>query len=284
MKDHEHSHHSSAPEGTGPNHGISKSGGDAHPHPHATAHGHSADEGKPRMLLALFILTALSVAVMAFNQLQITDVQYGMTRYSAAAVAGTVASVTGSAPSSGGSGGNVQAMMARIIPKGIPAIYGSELGVSYDDPVSAMKVMAPMDDGITLTAEQNARYVKIASQISCEYCCGAESIIFPNGQAACGCQHSYTMRGLAKYLLTKHGTEYSDEQVLEELGKWKTLFFPKQILTKALAFESAGKAINTIDLTSNKYRGFSAQAAPQSAATTGGASGVAGLPNMVGGC
>ncbi len=282
MKDHDHSHHSPAPEGTGPNHAHSKSGGETHPY--ATAHGYVADEGQPRMLLALFILTALSVAVMAFNQLQITDVQYGMARYSAAAVAGTVASAAGSASSAGGSGGNVQAMMARIIPKGIPAIYGSELGVSYDDPVSAMKVMAPMDDGITLSAEQNARYVKIASQISCEYCCGAESIIFPNGQAACGCQHSYVMRGLAKYLLTQHGTEYSDEQILEELGKWKTQFFPKQILTKALAFESAGKAINTIDLTSNKYRGFSAQTAPQSAATTGDASGVAGLPNMVGGC
>ncbi|MBI4361326.1 hypothetical protein HY572_06165 [Candidatus Micrarchaeota archaeon] len=245
------------------------------------SHG-NAERTRPHWLWTLFLLTAFSVAIMAFNQLQIADIQYGMATYAAAEITtGSGTPVGSSGASDGISAANLQALADRIIPRGIPAVYGNELGVSYDDPVSAMKVMAPMDDGITLSAEQNARYVKIASPISCEYCCGAESIIFPNGQAACGCQHSYAMRGLAKYLITKHGTQYTDEQVLEELGKWKTLFFPKQILTKALAFESAGKDVNTIDLTSNKYRGFTAQSA---AASAGQAQGVAGLPNMVGGC
>lgn len=259
-------------------HAHDPSGDSSHPHAAHESHRREPDENaKPAWIL--FALLALVVAVTAYNQLQITDVQYAMARYSAAAVVPAVSAAAG-APASGSSA-NLQALADRILPKGIPAIYGKELGVSYDDPVAAMKVLAPMDDGIQLTAEQNARYVKIASQISCEYCCGAESIIFANGQAACGCQHSYVMRGLAKYLLTKHGTEYSDEQVLEELGKWKTLFFPKQILTKALAFESAGKTINTIDLTSNKYRGFTAAAATSGSGST---QGVAGLPNMVGGC
>jgi len=85
------------------------------------------------------------------------------------------------------------------------------------------------------------------------------------------------MRGLAKYLVAKHGSEYSDEQILEQLGKWKTLYFPKQILSKAVSFASAGMEanINTIDLTSNKYRNFK----PSTSSTQ-----VAGAPDMVGGC
>ncbi|MBI2444882.1 hypothetical protein HYV43_00655 [Candidatus Micrarchaeota archaeon] len=265
MKEHPHAH--------------SPAGHPEHPAHPVQASVRPGSDDTPKPAWVLFALLALVVAVTAYNQLQITDVQYAMAGYSTAAARPAV-SAPGGAPQ-GSSSANLQALADRILPKGIPAVYGKELSVSYDDPVAAMKVLAPLDDGIQLSAEQNARYVKIASQISCEYCCGAESIIFANGQAACGCQHSYVMRGLAKYLLTKHGTEYTNDQVLDELGKWKTLFFPKQILTKALAFESAGKAINTIDLTSNKYRGFTAAAA---SAGSGSAQGVASLPNMVGGC
>lgn len=281
MKDHEHEHGHGGGHGAPHSHEQTTAGGHNPTHSHVSHeknHGpHPENQDSHPLLLSLFVLAALSVAVMAFNQIQIADVQYAMTKYSAAGVAPAAGSGQ-SAPA--GSSANLQALADRIIPKGIPAIYGKELGVSYDDPVAAMTVLSPLDDGTQLSAEQNARYTKIVLQISCEYCCGAESIIFANGQAACGCQHSYVMRGLAKYLITKHGTEYSDEQVLEELGKWKTLFFPKQILTKAMQFEAAGKAINTIDLTSNKYRGFTASAAGQS----GSAQGVANLPNMVGGC
>ncbi len=231
----------------------------------------------------LFILVGLVVAVTAYNQLQISDLNYGVAKFSALAVSASAAQAAPQPAGTQASGTNLQALADKIIPKGVPKIYGAELKVSYDDPVAAMTVLAPLDDGTQLNSEQLQRYTKITLQISCEYCCGAESIVFPNGQAACGCQHSYVMRGLAKYLLTKHGNEYTDEQVLEELGKWKTLFFPKQILTKALQFESAGKAINTVDLTSNKYRGFTASAASATSATGGGAN-VANLPNMVGGC
>ncbi len=149
-----------------------------------------------------------------------------------------------------------------VIPKGAPAIYGSELGVSYDDvspndPYKAdatIGILGALDNKITLSGGDLTRYIKITSQISCEYCCGAKSIIFSNGQAACGCAHSYAMRGLAKYLITKHDKEFTDDQILEELGKWKTLFFPSIITQKAGVLKAQGIELNYINLASNKYR------------------------------
>lgn len=164
-----------------------------------------------------------------------------------------------------------------VIPKGVPAIYGAELGVSYDDiSVSDQKKadatinkIGVLDKKLSVKGADKERYIKITSQISCEYCCGVESIIFENGEAACGCAHSFAMRGLAKYLILNHGTEYTDDQVLEELGKWKTLFFPGAITKKAAVLQSQGIELNYINLASNKYRG----------AEQGAAAG-----QMVGGC
>ncbi|MBS3133814.1 hypothetical protein J4214_01115 [Candidatus Woesearchaeota archaeon] len=164
-----------------------------------------------------------------------------------------------------------------VIPKGIPAIYGKDLGVSFDDvnvknPGKAdetIRKLGILDVNLNLQGKELERYINIASKISCEYCCGAESIIFSNGQPACGCAHSYAMRGLAKYLLEKHDKEYSDDQILEEMGKWKTLFFPGSISAKAVILKEKGVELNYINLASNKYRGI------EQGATNG---------NMVGGC
>ncbi|MBI2653712.1 hypothetical protein HYX02_02765 [Candidatus Woesearchaeota archaeon] len=149
-----------------------------------------------------------------------------------------------------------------VIPKGIPRLYGKELGVSYDD-VSAsnqqkadatIKRLGTLDEQINLNGKEIERYISIASQISCEYCCGVESIIFSNGKPACGCNHSYAMRGLAKYLIKNHGDEFTNDEILEELGKWKTLFFPDAIAKKAAILKGKGIELNYINLASNKYR------------------------------
>ncbi len=167
---------------------------------------------------------------------------------------------------------------SAIIPTGIPKVYGTELSVRYDD-ISASNpkkadqtigVLGNLDRSITLTGADLQRYIKVGSLISCEYCCGAQSIIFSDGKPACGCAHSYAMRGLAKYMIQKHGTEVTDDQILEELGKWKVLFFPGIHATKAAALKSKGIELNYINLASNKYRGI------EKGAQSGGA--------MVGGC
>ena len=169
-----------------------------------------------------------------------------------------------------------------IIPTGIPGIYGPELGISFDDVSAsdsyktdaAIRKLGNLDTSITLSGQDKERYVnvlyKMENGISCEYCCGARAIIFENGEPACGCAHSYAMRGLAKYLITNHGEEYSDAELLEEVGKWKVLFFPGIHETKAAVLESQGIELNYINLASNKYRGI------EQGQSSGG--------SMVGGC
>ncbi len=170
--------------------------------------------------------------------------------------------------SSGTSQGIGTVSASDIIPTGVPPVYGKELQISYDD-VSASNpqladatigVLSNIDRSETLEGAELQRYIDILynleNGISCEYCCGARSVIFETGDPACGCAHSYAIRGLAKYLIKYHGDEYTDEEILGEVGKWKVLFFPGIHEEKAKALEEQGIETNYINLASNKYRGI----------------------------
>lgn len=239
-------------------------------------------------IMGLLVLTLLATA---FTQVKIGDASRAVYQLSVAAPAlavGTQASAqqaaTQSNQLSGGQqavgGVDLKALEKKVLSKGVPDAYGAKLGISYDNVQQAMDVMKVYDDGKPMAdAALNARYVKIAGAISCEYCCGVQTIIFPNGQAACGCAHSYAMRGLAKYLLANN-PEMGDDRILEELAKWKSLFFPQQSMEKAVQFSLAGKDINQIDLQSNKYRGFTAPVQAGSASSGG----IGSYAKQVGGC
>src|SRR3989344_9047316 len=81
-----------------------------------------------------------------------------------------------------------------IIPTGTPAVYGEELGITYDDVSpndprkadAAIGVLSNLDNSISLSGEDLQRYINIGyylnDGISCEYCCGAKSIIFSDGK------------------------------------------------------------------------------------------------------
>ena len=139
---------------------------------------------------------------------------------------------------------------SSIMPTGVPAIYGNELGITYDD----------VDRVETLTGSNLERYIDILYNqyggISCEYCCGARAIIFENGEMACGCAHSYAMRGLTKYLIKYHGDEMTDNEILTEAAKWKVLFFPGIMQGKADIMKSYGIETSYINLSTNAYRGI----------------------------
>ena len=78
------------------------------------------------------------------------------------------------------------------------------------------------------------------------------------------------MRGLAKYLLTKH-PDMADEEILNELGKWKVLFFPGVHEQKAQVLEANGiDSTNYINLASNLYRGIEQGQAANSGGMVGG--------------
>jgi len=157
---------------------------------------------------------------------------------------------------------------SEIIPTGIPRVYGEELKIKYDDispnnPQLADKTintLGKIDMSETLTGANFERYVnilyKLENGISCEFCCGARAVIFENGEPACGCAHSYAMRGVLLQVSLYHGDEFTDEEILEEVGKWKVLFFPGIHEGKAQVLKSQGIEINYINLASNKYRGI----------------------------
>jgi len=155
-----------------------------------------------------------------------------------------------------------------VRPMGVPSIYGDELKIKYEyvSPANqkladgTIHLLGQYDINIQLNQEELARYTNILFRmhngISCEYCCDAPAVIFENGQAACGCAHSYAMRGLAKYLIKNHGSEYTDEQIFTEVAKWKTLFFPTQINAKAKVLAEKGIPVTYTNLGSNEYRGI----------------------------
>ncbi len=197
---------------------------------------------KEKNTTVVYALAVVAVALLAMNQLMIYNINgrsQGKVTVTAAATASPDLDAAKAAEA--------------IIPKGVPPVYGQELGVSFDKPVESLSVLSSLDGDLydngklklsDMNNDQMSRYQKIGMSIACEYCCGATSLIFNDGKPACGCTHSAAMRGLAKYLLINH-PDMTDSQILEELTKWKTMFFPKQMIQKymqenGLAPASAG--------------------------------------------
>lgn len=133
------------------------------------------------------------------------------------------------------------------IPTGVPAVYGQELGVDFDqvqESMNKMRVFGPTygeeDKKIVLEGDELERFIKVADQTACEYCCGVDSLVKEDGSAACGCAHSIVMRGLVAYLIKNHSDQFSDEAILAEINNWKKVFFPKQTL--AVKFDELKEA------------------------------------------
>ncbi len=175
---------------------------------------------------------AIVAVLILFNQIQITQL-LSATSPAQSPIKGLFTT----------SNSTLQEVINTLIPRGIPELYGGELKITFDDPVAGMNILNQYDDldggsrgtkKIALSAELQKRYISIGSRIACEFCCGAQTMVFADGKPACGCAHSGAMRGLAKYLLQNHAEHYTDEQILQELIKWKTLFFPKQMIQKYL--------------------------------------------------
>ena len=130
----------------------------------------------------------------------------------------------------------------EFIPSGTPDIYGQELDISFDEvqeAINKVRVYGPTygeeEEKIILEGDDLERYKKIGEAIACEYCCGVKTLTKEDGTAACGCAHSIMMRGLAAYLIKNHPDEFNNEQILDELEKWKITYFPKQTLSSELA-------------------------------------------------
>ena len=130
-------------------------------------------------------------------------------------------------------------IQAEAIPAGVPDIYGAALDVSLETVQASMNTMSKLDptygrQKIVLKGADLERYTQVGSATACLYCCDARTLVKPDGVAACGCAHSQAMRGLAAYLITNNPGDYTDEELVQELNRWRAVFFPKQTLTQAL--------------------------------------------------
>ncbi len=174
-------------------------------------------------------------------------------------------------------GDDVQDAINALIPTGTPK-WGPEIGVSYDDPVNSLNVLANLDYSIptkTLTAEEKQRYIDVTSKISCEFCCSAPAVTDHNGRDLCGCSHAASFRGLAKYFIRNYPDTYTDEEILLELIRWKSLYYPRNMVEKATALLS-----NKMELTATNLNDRDLL----SKLSTGDISSIGQLPSMVGGC
>ena len=141
--------------------------------------------------------------------------------------------------------------IAVIISTGTPE-YGSELGVSFDDPVGSLNSLAGFYPTIKQDIKKNnpevwQRYVNLATKpvgISCEFCCGLNAVsIKSDGELMCGCKHNPAMHALTLWLMKN--TDYSDVEIVKEALKWKALWYPKDMVK--LTLQVGGGDASTLD-------------------------------------
>ena len=136
-----------------------------------------------------------------------------------------------------------------MIPIGTPS-YGDAMGVSFDDPVVSLNKLEKAYPALKQQVKQDpelwARYLNLAARptgISCEFCCGIGAQgIDAKGELRCGCAHNPAVQSVTLWLMKN--TDYSDQEILREVMKWKTIFFPRD-MTK-IALEVAGKDASEI--------------------------------------
>ncbi len=147
---------------------------------------------------------------------------------------------------------NSQEVMEMVFPTGTPD-YGADLGVSFDDPIGSLDRLSKMYPSLKAQVERDNpdafnRFMNMASKpmgISCEYCCGLETIGIDNrGNSICGCQHNPAILAVTLWLSTY--SDYSDADILREALRWKALFFPKDMV--GLATSIATGETNVDDL------------------------------------
>ncbi len=128
-------------------------------------------------------------------------------------------------------GDTVQDLLNNVVPRGVPW-YGSEAGVSFDDPVSAQKMWKSYLSSIQLSGTDDERWNRIVNSFTCDYCCGSPKR--PTIIANCGCAHSYAAQGMAKWFIKNYGDKYGDEEIYGEMARWYALWYPKGTIERII--------------------------------------------------
>ncbi len=144
-------------------------------------------------------------------------------------------------------GNPTQDAIAAVVPTGTPFYVlegpGSEKiqRATFDDPITSQKVWASLlgsrrfgtENAIQLTPEEEQRWNKLTSVFTCDFCCGGPNSVTTINR--CGCAHSYAWQGMAKFFI-KYYPQYTDEQILGEMTKWKGLWYPQGMIQDYLVY------------------------------------------------
>ncbi|MEK6983102.1 MAG: hypothetical protein AABX33_00885 [Nanoarchaeota archaeon] len=265
-------------------------------HKHQVMQEHELkSETKPFTLIEkiTYGMTAFIAIVIIFNQMQISQASSLLGFQGATGLTSKIASTKTPLALTGDP---TKDAMAIVIPRGTP-FYGEALGVSFEDPIKSLEIIAQLDPAygrnkIQLNAqEEKARYISILTTptITCEFCCGVKTAVTKDGRPACGCKHVWAMRGLAAYLI-KNYPQLSDDEIKLEVVKWKGLFFPKQMIQRYIEETQTGQytpdiAALLLEIDDEKLKEMKQAVASQNTQSSGDVqSSIQELPSMVGGC
>ena len=213
--------------------------------------------------LNLFLILGVAI-LLSYNQFTVKDISTairGDNKFASLNLdEGTLAKITSTAQSiqvvfaeeldEVAAGGDVVSIM---IPTGTPEYADVfENKISFDDPVNSLDYLAgEAYPKLKAYVQQNEpevweRYINLGTKpvgISCEFCCGIGPVgITKDGAMRCGCKHNPAVQAITLGLMSY--TEYSDAQILKEVMKWKTIFYPKNMID--LSLKVAGGDPNTL--------------------------------------
>ena len=199
-------------------------------------------------------------------------------------------------PAPKNTGNPTQDAIAAVVPTGTPfyVLQGENAqkikGVSFDDPLTSQKVWASLlgsrrfgtANTIQLTPEEEKRWQRLTSVFTCDFCCGGPNSVTTINR--CGCAHSYAWQGMAKFFI-KYYPDYTDEQILGEMTKWKGLWYPQGMIQDYLVYTGQQSAnILTHGGSVGIKQQFLQQAPNSQQQTQASATPLSDLPSMVGGC
>ena len=266
-------------------------------HPHHEVHEHAKKEKMPLSFhekLSWGFVSLIAVLII-FNQVQISQAS-ALLNFKGGGLTGLTLKTSSAKTPLALTGDPTQDALAVVIPRGTP-FYGEALGVSFDDPIRSLEIIAQLDPSygrnkVQLSQEEKERYIKIGTTptMACEYCCGATTLVFKDGRPACGCKHSWAMRGVAAYLI-KNYPDLSDEEIMKEIAKWKVLFFQKKMIKRYVQETQTGQytpdiAALLLDVDEEKLKDMKAAVASSGSAQSSNdvQASISDLPSMVGGC
>ena len=199
-------------------------------------------------------------------------------------------------PAPKSTGNPTQDAIATVVPTGTPFYVlegpGAEKvrGASFDDPLTSQKVWASLlgsrrfgtENAIQLAPEEEQRWQRLTSVFTCDFCCGGPNSVTTINR--CGCAHSYAWQGMAKFFI-KYYPDYTDEQILGEMTKWKGLWYPQGMIQDYLVYTGQQPAsILTHGGSVGIRQQFLQQAPSNQQQTHATATPLDQLPSMVGGC